>query len=163
MAREFFRKVIVAINGSQSSMHAAMYGIMMARSYNLKLKAVYVVDTATIKYLSLNKFLIDEEKFSYEDQLTKDGQNYLKYVERLAQTKGVKIETELLSGGVFSEIVRAADQYEADLLLLGGNDPEPGKAARNNVSDSDKNILMSSHVPVLFVKSPEIERLFKNV
>ena len=65
MAREFFKRIIVAINGSESSIHAAMYGILMARCYNLKMKAVYVVDSATIKYLSLNKFLIDEEKYNY--------------------------------------------------------------------------------------------------
>lgn len=163
MAKDFFKKIIVAINGSESSIHAAMYGIMMARSYNLKFKAVYVVDTATIKYLSLNKFLIDEEKNNYESQLTSDGENYLKYIERLALSKGVQIETELLKGGVFSEIIKAADNFQADLLLLGGNESEKGKTKSGSVSEAEKQILLSSHVPVLVVQKPEIERLFKNV
>lgn len=163
MAKDFFKKIIVAINGSESSIHAAMYGIMMAKSYNLKLKAVYVVDTATIKFLSLNKFLIDEEKNDYEEQLTRDGTNYLKYIERLALTKGLKIETELLSGGVYSEIIHAADKYQADLLLLGGNESEPGKVSSNKVSEAEKQILLSSHVPVLVVQKPEIDKLFKNI
>ncbi|MCQ2585495.1 MAG: universal stress protein [Treponema sp.] len=163
MARDFFKRIIVAVNGSESSIHAAMYGIMMAKSYNLKMKAIYVVDTATIKFLSLNKFLIDEEKYSYEERLSSDGENYLKYVERLAQTKGLKIETELLSGGVYSEIVREAEKYEADLLLLGGNQGKSGKTSRSAASDNEKNILLSSKVPVLFVNKPEIDRLFKNL
>lgn len=163
MAKDFFKKIIVAINGSESSIHAAMYGIMMARSYNLKLKAVYVVDTATIKFLSLNKFLIEEEKNDYEEQLTNDGTNYLKYIERLALTKGLKIETELLSGGVYSEIIRAADNYQADLILLGGNEAQPGKPASSKVSEAEKQILLSSHVPVLVVQKPEIDKLFKNI
>ncbi len=163
MAKDFFKKIIVAVNGSEASIHAAMYGIMMARCYNLKMKVVYVVDTATLKFLSLNKFLIDEEKSDYEDQFTKDGTNYLKYVERLALTKGVRVETELLQGGVFSEIVKAADKYEADLLLVGGNENDSGKAHRSSSSDNEKNILLSSKVPVLFVQKPEIDRLFKNL
>ncbi|MBS7261757.1 MAG: universal stress protein [Treponema sp.] len=163
MARDFFKKIIVAVNGSESSIHAAMYGIMMAKSYNLKIKAIFVVDTATIKLLSLNKFLIDEEKYSYEERLSSDGENYLKYVERLAQSKGVKIETELLKGGVYSEIVREAENYEADLLLLGGNRGQNRKIYRTSASDNEKNILLSSSVPVLFVNKPEIDRLFKNL
>lgn len=163
MAKDFFKRIIVAVNGSEASIQAAMYGIMMSRCYNLKMKAIYVVDTATIKYLSLNKFLIDEEKFHYEDQLTQDGANYLKYVERLALSKGVKIETQLLTGGVYSEIVKAADDYNADLLLLGGNHSNSSKGSKSSTSDAEKNILLSAHVPVLFVQKPEIERLFKNI
>ena len=161
MAREFLKKIIVAVNGSESSMHAAMYGIMMAKSYGLKLKAVYVVDTATIKYLSMNKFLISEEKLDYETRLTSDGQDYLKYVEKLAQTKGLKIETELLSGGIYSELVRECDKYSADLLLLGGHETPKGNVHQSSFSDASKQILISSHVPVLVVQKAEIENLFK--
>lgn len=163
MSKDFFKKIMVAINGSEASIHAAMYAIMMARCYNLKLKAVYVVDTATIKYLSLNKFLIDEEKNNYEELLSKDGDNYLKYVERLALSKGLQIETELLRGGVFSEIIKAGDNYDADLLLLGGNETDSGKAHKSSASSVEKNILLSSHIPVMFVQKPEIDRLFKSI
>jgi len=163
MAKDFFKRIIVAVNGSESSIHAAMYGIMMAKNYNLKMKAIYVVDTATIKFLSLNKFLIDEEKLSYEDKLSADGENYLKYVERLAQTKGLKIETELLSGGVYSEIVRAAESFEADLLLIGGKQKDQAGNTRSGSFNNEKNILLSSSVPVLIVNKPEIDRLFKNL
>jgi len=162
VSKDFFKKVLVAVNGSEASIQAAMYGIMMARCYNLKLKAVYVVDSATIKFLSLNKLLIDEEKSGYEEKLTEDGTNYLKYVERLALTKGIKIETELLNGGVYSEIVKAADDWNADLILLGGDHGKQTNS-RSSSSDNVKNILLSSHVPVLFVKKPELERLFKHI
>ena len=63
----FFRKVLVAINGRQSSIHAAMYAIMMAKAYSLELKFVFVVDTATIKYLTMNNLLINSEKMDFEE------------------------------------------------------------------------------------------------
>ena len=61
--------MIVAVNGHRSSVHSAMYAIMMARSYNIEIKFIYVVDTATVKYLSMNKFLVSDERYDYEARL----------------------------------------------------------------------------------------------
>lgn len=163
MKSSFYKKIIVAINGRQSSIHAAMYAIMMARSYNLSVKFVYVVDTATIKYLSMNKFLISDEKISFEEKLKADGEHYLNYVKMLAGTKGIDAETELRSGGVFTEIIKAADEYEADLILLGGNEREVGKPGlKKNVLSTDQNeVLVNAKCPVMIVQKPDIEKLFK--
>ena len=162
MAKSFFKKIIVAVNGHQSSIHAAMYAIMMARTYNLSLKFVYVVDTATLKYLTMNNFLISEEKKDFEEGLHTDGEHYLDYVFKLAGTKGVKAEKELREGGVFTEILKAADEYEADLILLGGNEKQSGEYAKKRVLSTDQNeVLAHSHCPVMIVQKPNIEALFK--
>ena len=79
------KKIIVAINGSESSVQAAMYAVMLAKQYSLALRAVYVVDTATIKFLTSSKFLVSEEKDSYETDLRRDGKTYLEYVKNLAK------------------------------------------------------------------------------
>ena len=92
MGKPFLKKILVAINGTHSSVLAAMYGIILAKQYQLKMKVVFVVDTATIKYLINFKFLVSDEKDAYKNDLKKDGQNYLDYVVNLARTKGVKIE-----------------------------------------------------------------------
>ena len=96
------KKIIVAINGSESSVQAAMYAIMLSKQYSLALKAVYVVDTATIKFLTNSKFLVSEEKDSYESDLKRDGKTYLEYVKNLAKSKGMEIETELREGSVWA-------------------------------------------------------------
>ncbi|HET6451944.1 MAG TPA: universal stress protein, partial [Spirochaetia bacterium] len=44
--KEMWRTVVVAVSGSEASVNAAKYAIALARSYRLKLVAVYVVDTA---------------------------------------------------------------------------------------------------------------------
>ena len=119
MGKSFFKKIIVAINGRQSSLNAAMYAIMMAKSYHISLKFVYVVDTATIKYLAMNSLIMSDSKYSLEDKLRSDGENYLNYAVMLASKKGLTVEKELRSGGVYTEILKAADEYEADLIILG--------------------------------------------
>ncbi len=155
--------MIVAVNGHRSSVHASMYAIMMARSYNIELKFVYVVDTATIKYLAANKFLISDERYNFEDRLKEDGERYLSYAQMLASSKGVKCETELLSGGVFTEILHAAEDYEADLIILGGNEKdETHHVGKRNVLSTDQSeILSNSKCPVMIVQKPDIEKIFK--
>ena len=155
--------MIVAVNGHRSSVHSSMYAIMMARTYNISIKFIYVVDTATVKYLSMNKFLVSDERFDYEERLKEDGERYLAYAQMLAGSKGIKCETELRSGGVFTEILRAADEYEADLIILGGNEKdENNHNLKRNVLSTDQNeVLAHSKVPVMIIQKPDIEKIFK--
>ena len=163
MSKSFFKKIIVAVNGNESSIHTAMYAIMMARNYNISLKFVYVIDTATIKYLSMNKFIISEEKTEFEQQLKIDGENCINYVVHLAKSKGVTPEQEVRCGGVFTEIIKAAEEFDADLILLGGNDQDVGKhGIKNSVLSRDQSeVLANSKCPVMIVQKPGIDDQFK--
>ena len=155
--------MIVAVNGHRSSIHASMYAIMMARTYNIELKFVYVVDTATIKYLAANKFLISDERYNFEERLNEDGERYLAYAQMLAGSKGVKCETELRSGGVFTEILHCAEDFEADLIILGGNENDENHhtGKRNVLSTDQSEILAHSKCPVMIIQKPDIEKIFK--
>lgn len=161
MGKSFFKKIIVAINGRQSSLNAAMYAIMMAKSYHISLKFVYVVDTATIKYLAMNSLIMSDSKYSLEDKLRSDGENYLNYAVMLASKKGLTVEKELRSGGVYTEILKAADEYEADLIILGGNGNNERSDVKINVLNHHQNeVLSSSRCPVMIVQKPDIEKIF---
>lgn len=168
MNKGLLRNIVVAINGSQSSVQAAMYGIILSRQYSLNMKAVYVVDTATIKFLTSQNFLVSEEKDSYEVQLKADGKTYLDYVENLASSKGLKIEIELREGSVWTEIINAADECEADMILLGGHEPSD-KYANGKRTDPYRSVAVTTRnsivnyarCPVLVIHKPEIEALFK--
>ena len=66
MIKPLIQKVVVAINGSEQSLHAAMYAILMAKQYKCSLKAMYVVDTAALKFLSMSRFFLKNESQKYE-------------------------------------------------------------------------------------------------
>lgn len=154
--------MVVAINGTQSSIHAAMYAIMMAKTYKISLKAVYVIDTATIKYLSMNKFLVADERMNLEEHLKENGEKYLKHVEAMAVSKGLKIETEMRTGGVYSEIIQSASESSADLIIIGGKgENKNALTTRSNVSSVEKDILIHSKIPVLVIQKEKIEEEFK--
>ena len=160
MAKSFFKKIVVAVNGKQSSIQTAMYAVMMSKIYNLEIRFVFVIDTATIKFLSINKLIISED---LEERLEADGKRYLEYVEMLAAQKGVKCQKDLRKGGVFSEVLKSADEFGADLILLGGNMREVGKTGikHNFLSAAENGILSNSKCPVMIVQKPNIEAEFK--
>lgn len=164
MAEGLYKKVVMAIHGSVSSMHAAMYAIMFAHSYKLQLKFVYVVDTATIKYLANNQMLIKSEEYEFTQDLHREGEGYLQYAKDLAASKGLEVETELREGTVFKEILNCANEYNADLLIIGGKEKDPkNRFAKVNVLSAQENeILSNSKCPVMIVQKNDIEERFKN-
>lgn len=163
MIKPLFRNIIVAINGSETSICAAEYGILMSKLYHCHLKAVYVIDTATLKQLTLNKYFVAEEGSEYESSLRADGARYLSYIKQLGEAKGVMVETELRSGAVWSELIDAADDYKANLILIGGfsMDKNSGLVNHDAISASSREIISNAHCSVLIVKEKMIDQLFK--
>jgi nucleotide-binding universal stress UspA family protein len=166
MNKSLFHNILVAISGSQSSIHAAMYAILMAKTYHLELKVVYVVDTATTTQLALSKFFAADEREAFEANLTSDGNRYLAYVGDLAKTKGIQAELELRRGAIWTEIITAADDFKADFIVLGGRETDTAYHServvhQNTVSASRGEIVANSHCSLIIVRKPDIEQLFK--
>lgn len=167
MAKSVVEKILVAVHNSEQSLQAALYAIMLAKQLHCDLEAVYIVDSATLKRLTLSKFFIAEESSTYEKALHEEGKKCLENVQSMASSKGVKIETKILSGCVWSEIVQEAERFKADFLILGGNKKKingSSNIARYDVlSDNYKNILLNCRTNVLIVGEDDLEKRFKGV
>ncbi|MCL1928840.1 MAG: universal stress protein [Treponema sp.] len=159
MIKGLFSNIIVAVSGSDASILAAKYAIVMAKLYHCRLSAVYVIDTATIRQLTLSKIFIQEESQEYEKSLEANGERYLSFVEELARAKGVKIEREMRRGAVYTEILGAADERKSDLILLGGW--EKDRNARDIITHAHREIMISAKCSVLIVKEPSIDLIYK--
>jgi nucleotide-binding universal stress UspA family protein len=157
--KPLFSTIVVAISGSNASIMAAKYAIIMAKTYRCKLSAVYVVDTATIKQLTLSKIFVQQESIEYEQSLEANGSRYLTFVEELAHSKGIKIERELRKGAVSTEILYAADEKKADFIILGGW--EKDRSARDIIGHAHYQIMENAKCSVLLVKEPDVDILFK--
>ena len=165
MIKPLIQKVIVAVNGSERSIHAAMYGILLAKQYKCEIKAVYIVDTNTLRYLTMNRVFIEDESQKYEQRLVDDGKRYLSYIERIAKEKGVEVETELKKGAIWSEVIKTAEDFAADLILLGGKEravnSSQASIQHDKISLTNAEIIGSATCNVLVVHKPDIEKLFK--
>lgn len=157
------KKILVAINGSDSSIRAAMYAIMLARTYKAELKFLYVIDSATIRYLGMNQILAKDEQVDYKVDLAYEGQNYLEYAVSLAASKGLIAQSELKDGTVVTEIIKAAKAYEADMIVIGAAGKKKGEQLikRNVHSTHQNDIIENSKIPVLVVQMEDIETKFK--
>ena len=157
------KKLLVAINGSDISIRAAMYAVMLARTYKAELKFIYVIDSATIRYLGMNQMLAKDEQIDYKVDLAYEGQNYLEYVVGLDASKGVVAQSELKDGSVVTEIIKCANDFEADMIVIGGADKKKGDQLfkRNVHSSHQSDIIENSKIPVLVVKAEDVETKFK--
>lgn len=160
MIQPLFRNLLVMVNGTDASINAAKYAIIMAKLYKCSVRAVYVVDVATIKMLSLNRIFIEEESRDYERSLEQNGKRHLSYVEKIGEEKGVRVVTELRRGAIWSEIVACAEENAIDAILVGSSGSEIADG-KESISLTFKSVLTHARCSILVVKEPEIEQLFK--
>ena len=155
-----FENVLIVVNDSNASIQAAEFGVFMAKQNDSILHAIYVVDTAVLKQLTLQKIFVQEEYDEFNTSLEEDGNRYLQYVYELGKDKGVDIKTEMRSGSVWSEVISYANEIEADVILLGGtttSDPYQ----RDMFNSSYGEILLHANCSVLYVKEEHIDQLYK--
>ena len=152
--------IVTAVTGTDASILAAKYGIVLAKQHHCKLTIVYVIDTATIRQLTLSKIFIQEEASEYEKNLEKNGARYLAFIEELAHAKGVKIDKVTRKGAIFTEVLHVADEKNADLILLGGW--EKDTKTRDIIGHSHREILANAKCSVMLVKEPNIDQIYKH-
>jgi nucleotide-binding universal stress UspA family protein len=109
----------------------------------------------------LSKIFIHEESVEYERSLEANGERYLSFVEELARAKGVKIEREIRRGAVYTEILTAADERNADFIIMGGW--EKDRSASDIIGHAHREIMYHSKCSVLIVKDPTIDQIYKKI
>ena len=157
--KNVFTNLVVAISGSDASILAAKYAIIMAKQYHCRLTAVYVVDTATLRQLVMTKIFVPSEGDEYEKSLEENGKRYLTFVQDLGKAKGVAVEADLKKGAVYTEILECAEERKADCIILGGW--EQGRSPREIIALSHKEVIYNASCPVLVVKETMVDQLYK--
>ncbi|MGO9409666.1 MAG: universal stress protein [Spirochaetia bacterium] len=156
--KSLIQTMVVAVSGSEASISAAKYGIIMSRLLDLRLVFVYVVDTATLRELLLSKIFVEDESKEYEKNLEDNGHRYLKYVQELASKKGVQPEMLMRRGTISTEVVEAAEEVGADIILLGGF--EESRSIHDVLSRQQREIVRNAKCSVLIVKEPAIDLVY---
>lgn len=160
MIKPLLQNILIMVNGTEASINAVKYAILLSKLYRCTVRAVYVVDTATIKQLTLNRIFIEEESREYEQSLEENGKRYLAYVEELGKAKDVKIEIELRRGSIWAEVIACAEEKRVDVILMGGYDSTTTDQ-KEIMSSSFKSILLNARCSVLVVKEKMIDQLYK--
>lgn len=145
-----FSRVLIYLDGSEGSISALMYAIMLAKSTGTELHAVYVVNTKALGDLVKSKIFISEERSEYLSDLNKDAARYIRHAEKLSASKDIDIKTATLEGSPHSEIASYVKKNDIDLLIVGSVN-EIRSRREELLSESDR-MLRTSDCPVLVVK-----------
>jgi nucleotide-binding universal stress UspA family protein len=153
-------KLLVVVNGSESSIGAARYAISLAKAYHSSVCAVYVVDTATIRQLAISRIFVPDESAEYEASLEGSGRRLLGYVTELATAQGVKADVVMRKGAIPAEVIGLAEEIEADCIVIG--ETEKKAAFKDVLMDVYMEIARNSPCPVLVVRGSQSSRAYKD-
>jgi len=147
------RKILVYIDGTEQSIAAAQYSIVLAKSLKAELFALYVVNTRALNELVKSRIFIESEQEEYSRDLQEDAVRYLNHVKELAHKKGVPVVTENISGAVHLEIKNKVNELSIDLLVLG--EISQIRSRRDELYNETERAMRSVPCSVLIAKDEE--------
>ena len=134
-----FETIVVAVDGSDSSMIGAEQAIALAADAGATVRAVYVVDTDTYAY--------DDVPRSIVGLLREGGEQTLEQVGAMGEEAGVEIKTSLRRGTPSTQVEEYAAATDADLLVVGargwGGDPHLGSTSERLIRTADRPVLVA--------------------
>jgi nucleotide-binding universal stress UspA family protein len=113
---QIFKRILIPIDGSNYSMEAGEFGIRLAKSYGMEVLALYVIDEAALESLLR---LGGQGREELQQELRREGENYLNYLAERAEREGVRLTTMIEEGTPHRAIVEVAEQEGVDLILIG--------------------------------------------
>jgi nucleotide-binding universal stress UspA family protein len=150
MARSPVNHILVLVDGTESSFHAADYAIEVAHALGAELTAMAVVDTDTLRQLLHVKILVDSEMDEFEKELEQSSQNQLDEVRQRAMNRRVKFDDVLRSGNSEVVVPKELARRGVDLLAMGAFPSE--RVKYDLLARQRQQILDRAACPVLVVK-----------
>ena len=110
-------RIILATDFSDTSNDASHHALLLARIYNAELKALHVFDTGAWQppshyYVTTEGYRLAES----QDEMRQRGKDALN---KLAESIDLEVETIFTEGDPGHEIIRVAEDLNADLIILG--------------------------------------------
>ena len=106
------KKIILATDFSDSSRDASYHALLLAQTFKAELKALHVFDPSAWNVSSLTT----DASVGGPEEARQRGKDIL---EELAKSFDLEVETIFAEGDPGHEIVRVAEELNADLVVLG--------------------------------------------
>ncbi len=158
MQEKQFSRILVAIDGSASSIHATDYAISIAIKNDSQLIILYVIDFYKYTHLSSSIILAPtfgsekylEEKNEAEEQMNKIKEKFKLKIKD--NTKSKKLKTEIVEGAksVATTIIEYAELENIDLIVIGSRGRTSFKKLL--LGSVSSNIIKNAHCAVLVIR-----------
>jgi nucleotide-binding universal stress UspA family protein len=149
-----FSKILVAIDGSEISMKAAVYAIDIVKKNKSQLIALTVLDISTPRRISSSFITAPTYGLKELEEKRKEAQQWLDKFEKLAaKENNVKLKSEIIEdpiSRVGSAIVDYAERENVDLIVIGSRGRTGFKKMLLGSVASD--VVTYAYCPVMVVK-----------
>ena len=148
--KTLFSKILVAIDGSDSSMDAADYAIFISKQHNAELLyALHVIHPADADLFGSTGEMTTAAYYIID--INKEAQKYLDKVKDKASEKNIQVKTEIIaSTNIAGGIVDYAEDKDVDLIVIGTR----GKSGFKKIllGSVASKVVTYAHCPVMVVK-----------
>jgi len=116
------KKIILATDFSNISKDASYYALLLAQTFKAELKALHVFDTSMWSVPARYYYYLAPAGPGFDavvegfEEIRQRGKDSLK---KLAESFNLEVETIFTEGDPGHEIVRVAEELNADLIVLG--------------------------------------------
>lgn len=147
-----YRKILVAIDGSKASSHAAEHAINLAQRYKASLIILHVLHLKTLRQISSS--FITAPTFGLEEakELKARAKKWTENINKNAMTNGLVSKTKIIeeATSIVGSIVESAEEEGVDLIVVGTT----GKTGfrRLLLGSVAQGVLAYAHCPVLAVR-----------
>ncbi len=137
--------ILLPTDGSEPAVAATEYAVMLARTFGATVKAIYV-DTG-MDALEYPEEVMTEDVYEGVHPSIKG----LVLARTLCERNGVACEVEVIQGGVAKRIVATAEEWGADLIVVG----DTGRTGLKRIALGSvaEAVVKGSPIAVLVVKA----------
>jgi len=155
-------KIMVYVDGSEGSILAARFAIVLAAELGAELHALSVLNTRALSELVQAHIFLESEQEEYRRELAEDGARYLNHTVEMGKRKGVTVNKQSASGSVSAAIKEKVAELDIDLLVMGP--PPKIRSRRDALYDEIEMAMRTVDCSVLIARNEErIEELYERL
>ena len=151
-----FEKILVCVDGSESSMRAADYAIEVAKKHDAHLVSLYVIVSQLGYAYSSGAFGLVTPNAINEllDKSKQEAGKWFDEIEKKAAMEGVPIKREMVASpsSIVPAIVDYADKNKIDLIITGTKGRRRSSFAKLLLGSVASGIVTYANCPVMVVK-----------
>ncbi|TFG81601.1 MAG: universal stress protein [Spirochaetales bacterium] len=154
--------MMVYVDGSEGSILAARFAVVLASRFGAELHALSVLNTRALSDLVQSHIFLESEREEYRRELADDGSRYLNHAVEMGRRKGVTVVGQSASGSVAAAIKEKVAELRIDLLVMG---PPPRiRSRRDALYDEAEMAMRTVDCSVLIARDEErIEELYEEL
>jgi nucleotide-binding universal stress UspA family protein len=142
-------RVLVAIDGSDTSLLAAKYAAFLATNLGCKVTLLHVVEYPPLPFALAG--VSEEESRRFNNRVVESGRSILRLGQKPLAEAGVAAEIELREGRPADVICQVAQEGKFDLVIIGNRGR--GMVSRVLLGSVSQEVVRAAPCPVLVIRN----------